>query len=66
MRLPVVRIVHEPSAIYGGFLEINESDFDPKVHTLFDPEAKAEKAAKTGKKRATDSLANGDPGPAAE
>lgn len=33
--VPVVRIKHEASVPYG-FLEINESDFDPEVHELFD------------------------------
>lgn len=63
MKLPVVRIVHKPSAPYGGFLEINESDFDPKIHTLFDPDAKPEKTAKPDKKRKADPLAHGDSGP---
>ncbi len=42
----VVRIKHEPSAIYGGFLEINETDFNPEIHELFDPAAEAEEAPK--------------------
>lgn len=40
--VPIVRIKHEPSAIYGGFVEINESDFDPEVHELFDESADPE------------------------
>jgi hypothetical protein len=31
---PVVRIIHPASP--AGFLEINASDFDPEIHTLFD------------------------------
>lgn len=33
---PVVRIVWPANAEYGGFVEINESDFDPEIHTLFE------------------------------
>ena len=32
---PVVRIVWPANAEYGGFVEINESDFDPSIHVLF-------------------------------
>ena len=30
---PVVRIVHPASP--GGFMEINESDFNPAIHEMF-------------------------------
>jgi hypothetical protein len=43
---PVVRIKHEASTIYGGFLEINESDFDPKIHELFSDESAEDEAPK--------------------
>ena len=33
--VPVVRIEYPANEEYSGFLEINESDFDPKVHKLF-------------------------------
>ena len=49
-KCPVVQVVSEAHAQYGGFVEINESDFDPKVHTLFDPEA-AKKALNTAELR---------------
>ena len=32
---PVVRIVSDNPAHPGGFVEINESDFDPERHVLF-------------------------------
>ena len=38
--VPVVRIVWPANAEYGGFVEINESDFDPEKHELFNAEPK--------------------------
>ena len=38
--VPVVRIVWPANAEYGGFVEINESDFDPDKHELFKEEQK--------------------------
>lgn len=36
--IPVVRIVWPANAAYGGFVEINETDFDPATHERwFDP-----------------------------
>ena len=58
--LPTVRIQHKD---HPSGLIINESDFDPKIHTLFDPDAKPEKTAKPDKKRKADPLAHGDSGP---
>ena len=37
MELPTVEIVNE--AAKSGFTRINETDFDPKVHTLYKPQA---------------------------
>ena len=37
-----MRIKYEANAEYGGFLEINASDFDPAIHTLFDENDKQE------------------------
>ncbi len=48
--LPVVRIVWPANAEYGGFVEINESDFDPKIHTLF-VESEDEQRAEVPKRR---------------
>ena len=48
--LPVVRIVWPANAEYGGFVEINESDFDPKIHTLF-VESEDEQQAEAPKRR---------------
>lgn len=40
--VPVVRIKSgEPGPSSSGFVEINESDFDPQIHTLFDEQASA-------------------------
>jgi len=41
--VPVVRIVWPANEEYGGFVEINESDFDPEKHVLFDQCAEPEK-----------------------
>jgi hypothetical protein len=38
---PVVRVKHDN---HEGFCEINESDFDPKKHELFDSDEGAKKA----------------------
>ena len=50
--LPVVRIVWPANAEYGGFVEINESDFDPKIHKLFveSEEQQAEAPKRRGRK----------------
>lgn len=48
--LPVVRIVWPANAEYGGFVEINESDFDPKIHKLF-VESEVEQQAESPKRR---------------
>lgn len=48
--LPVVRIVWPANAEYGGFVEINESDFDPKIHTMF-VESEVEQQAEAPKRR---------------
>ena len=48
--LPVVRIVWPANAEYGGFVEINESDFDPKIHVLF-VESEEEQQAEVPKRR---------------
>lgn len=46
----VVRIVWPANAEYGGFVEINESDFDPKIHVLF-IESEEEQQAEAPKRR---------------
>ena len=38
--VPVVRIVWPANAEYGGFVEINESDFDHEKHEIFKEEQK--------------------------
>ena len=48
--LPVVRIVWPANAEYGGFVEINESDFDPKIHKLF-VESEEEQQVEAPKRR---------------
>ena len=48
--VPVVRIVWPANAEYGGFVEINESDFDPKIHKLF-VESEEEHQAEAPKRR---------------
>ena len=48
--VPVVRIVWPANAEYGGFVEINESDFDPKIHVLF-VESEVEQQAESPKRR---------------
>lgn len=40
----VVRVESKPHAQYGGFYELNESDFNPKVHTLFSEKEDEKKA----------------------
>lgn len=47
---PVVRIVWHANAEYGGFVEINESDFDPKIHTLFVEDQQAVEPKRRGRK----------------
>ena len=47
--VPVVRIVWPANKEYGGFVEINESDFDPEKHVLFDQCVEPEKP-KRGRK----------------
>lgn len=45
----VVRIESKPHAQYGGFYELNESDFNPKIHALFsDKEGEKEGEKKAG------------------
>ena len=39
--VPVVRIVWPANEEYGGFVEINESDFDPEKHVLFEEKEKS-------------------------
>ena len=40
---PVVRIVWPDNAEHGGFVEINESDYDPAKHELFTESAEGDK-----------------------
>jgi hypothetical protein len=42
---PVLRIKHENPAYGGEFVEINASDYDPKKHQLYAPEADAKPAS---------------------
>ena len=44
MHVPVVRVVWDNP---DGFCEINESDFDPNVHVLFQPEKKPAREKKS-------------------
>lgn len=37
-RIEVVRVVSTHPATQGDFVEINATDFDPLVHTLYAPE----------------------------
>lgn len=48
---PVVRIKSDEHAIYGGFVEINESDFDEKVHKLYEEPTSDDQIAVEHKKR---------------
>lgn len=38
---PIVRIVSDNPSHEGGFIEINESDYNPEIHTLLDAEKPA-------------------------
>ena len=38
MTCPTIRIKDDKAP--GGFVEINESDYDPKKHTIYQPEEK--------------------------
>lgn len=48
----VVRIVWPANEEYGGFVEINESDFDPEKHVLFEQCAEPEKPKRGRKPKA--------------
>lgn len=53
---PTVKIKSSNPATQGDFIEINESDFDPKIHELFaegDEPTKPAKPAKVAKINAT-------------
>lgn len=44
---PVVQVVHDNPE---GFVEINESDFNPELHQLYDANKPDQKEQKTSKK----------------
>lgn len=48
-----VKIKSSDPKTQGDFVEINESDFDPKIHELFSDEGKPAKAPKPAKINAT-------------
>jgi hypothetical protein len=56
MRVPTVRVMPTHQS-QGEWVEINESDFDPTVHTLYEPDApqqEPEPAKKRGRPRKTE------------
>ena len=56
MRVPTVRVMPTNQS-QGEWVEINESDFDPAVHTLYEPDApqqEPEPVKKRGRPRKTE------------
>ena len=57
MRVPTVRVMPTHPPTQGAWVEINESDFDPAVYTLYEPDApqqEPEPAKKRGRPRKTE------------